>query len=314
MTNRYEDLLGDLGAGRLKLNEPLSRYTVARLGGPADALITVDTQVLLSTVVQLAWERNWPLRILGGGTNILISDRGFRGLVVINNARQIVFGEEGLVTADSGTALIHIARESVRRGLSGLEWAIGIPGTLGGAVVNNAGAHGGDMAAALRSAEVMFPRRPPETWPVAQLAYRYRESALKRSVVPFAVLSGRLQLSPGYDPAALQARADEFTAHRKRTQPPGASLGSMFKNPPGDYAGRLIEAAGLKGTRRGGVVISPVHANFFINAGHGTAHDYLDLIRLARKTVREKSGVELALEIELMGEGFEDQGVLDWLD
>jgi len=304
---RYEEVLGDVAEGRLKLNEPLGRYTVARLGGPADALITVDTVELLTKVVYLAWESNWRMRILGGGANVLISDLGYRGLIVINNAKAVTIQDDGRVIADSGAVLTHLARQTMSRGLSGFEWAISVPGTLGGAIVNNAGAHGGDMAACLVCAEIALPRRPPEDWPVARLNYGYRESALKRHPSPFAVLSGQLQLSPGHDPAELQRHADEFVAHRKRTQPPGASLGSMFKNPPGDYAGRLIEAAGLKGTRIGGVMISPVHANFFINTGGGTASDYLALIRLACATVFKRFGVELSLEVELIGEGFETE-------
>ena len=304
---RYDEVLGETGEGRLKLNEPLSRYTVARLGVPADALITVDSIDLLAKVVSLAWESNWRMRILGGGANVLISDQGYRGLIVINDAKEVTIGDDGSITAASGAILTHVARQTLSRGLSGFEWAISVPGTLGGAIVNNAGAHGGDMAACLVSAEIALPRRPPERWPVARLDYRYRESTLKRHPSPFAVLSGQLQLSPGHDPAELQRHADEFVAHRKRTQPPGASLGSMFKNPPGDYAGRLIEAAGLKGRRFGGVMISPVHANFFVNTGGGTARDYLELIRLARATVLEKFEIPLALEVELLGEGFEEE-------
>jgi UDP-N-acetylmuramate dehydrogenase len=304
MPPRYEQLLRPLAGDRLRLNEPLGRYTVARLGGTADALVIADTSTLFESVARLAWAENWPVRILGGGANVLISDQGFRGLVIINNARQIMFEADGLVTAESGAGLIALARQSIERGLSGLEWAIGIPGSLGGAIVNNAGAHGGDMAGCLAWAEIVLPDKPAERWPVSQLAYAYRESALKHRAEPFAVLAGQLRLAPGHDPGALQARADEFTAHRRRTQPPGASLGSMFKNPPGDYAGRLIEAAGLKGRQIGGVIISPVHANFFVNTGGGTASDYYHLIRLAQETVRKKFGVTLELEIELIGEGF----------
>ncbi len=310
MTTPYEDVLGDIVGERLKLNEPLSRYTVARLGGLADALVTVDSIPLLTRVIYLAWERNWPVRILGGGANVLISDQGYRGLIVVNDSKNITIGADGQVTADSGAGLPHLARQTMAHGLSGFEWAVSVPGTFGGAIVNNAGAHGGDMASSLLNAEIAFPRVPPEVWPVERLSYRYRESALKRSPRPFAVLSGTLTLSPRHDPAALQAHADEFLAYRKRTQPPGASLGSMFKNPPGDYAGRLIEAAGLKGTRVGGVMISPIHANFFINTGGGSARDYVELIRLARRTVLEKLGVELELEIELIGEGLEDRDTI----
>ncbi len=304
----FETTLRPLVGDRLKLNEPLSRYTAARLGGPADALVSVDSVELLADVMRHAWDQQWSVRILGGGANVLISDQGFRGLVVINASKKIRINDDGLITAESGAVMTHIARLTMSKGLAGFEWAVSVPGTLGGGIVNNAGAHGSDMAATLRCAEVIFPGAPVETWPVERLAYGYRSSALKGRQTSFLVLSGQLQLAPGHDPAELQARADEFIAHRKRTQPPGASLGSMFKNPPGDYAGRLIEAAGLKGTQIGGVVISPVHGNFFVNTGNGTASDYLQLIRLAQQTVQDKFGVSLSLEIELLGEGFEDLG------
>lgn len=285
----------------MRLNEPLSRYTVARLGGPADALISVESAEVLENTLRVGWECGIPVRILGGGANVLVSDRGYRGLILVNDAGRITMSDDGRVTAESGTALITLARQTMARGLSGFEWAISVPGTLGGGIVNNAGAHGSDMAASLASTEIVFPGLPVETWPVERLAYNYRESTLKRNVTPFGVLSGTLQLSPGHDPAQLQTRAAEFVARRKRTQPPGASLGSMFKNPPGDFAGRLIEAAGLKGSRVGGVIISPVHANFFVNTGGGTADDYLALIARARDTVHDRFGTHLELEIEIMG-------------
>jgi UDP-N-acetylmuramate dehydrogenase len=294
------EVVGDL----LRLNEPMSRHTVARLGGPADALVIVDSVDLLTSVAQFAWAHGWVMRILGGGANVLVGDGGFRGLVVVNHARQVHYYDGGLIVAESGAVLTHLARETTERGLSGFEWAINVPGTLGGAIVNNAGAHGTNIAATLVSAEVLFPDRPVEAWPVERLNYAYRESALKRSESPFAVLSGQLRLSPGHEVDILRARSEEFNAYRKRTQPPGASLGSIFKNPPGDFAGRLIEAAGLKGTRIGDVVISPIHANFYINLGGGTASDYLKLIRLAQQAVHTKFEVDLELEIELIGEGF----------
>jgi UDP-N-acetylmuramate dehydrogenase len=301
----FEPLVTRYG-DRVKLDEVLARYTVARLGGTADALIVVDSEAMLKDVVQLAWEYQWPTRIIGAGANVLFSDLGYRGLIVINHARQIAIDDDlGRVTAGSGAVLTHITRQSVNSGLSGFEWAVSVPGTLGGAIVNNAGAHGGDIANCLVSAEIAFPQHT-ETWPVARFEYQYRESALKRRSDPFVVLSGSLHLAPGLDPAVLQARAEEWNAQRKRTQPPGASLGSMFKNPPGDYAGRLIEAAGLKGSQIGGVMISPVHANFFVNTGGGTAADYLALIRRARDVVRERLGIELGLEVELIGEGYEN--------
>jgi UDP-N-acetylmuramate dehydrogenase len=170
-------------------------------------------------------------------------------------------------------------------------------------VIYNAGAHGGDMAQSVRWVEVLSLEDRPhvEVWGVTQMRYDYRYSVLKGDRGHYVILGATLILKPGHDPDTLNAKADEFVAHRKRTQPPGASLGSIFKNPPGDYAGRLIEAAGLKGTTSGHVQISPVHANFIVNLGDGTAADYRKLIELARDTVKEKFGVALELEIELIG-------------
>ncbi len=212
------------------------------------------------------------------------------------------------VWAESGANLGLVARQAARHGLSGLEWAAGIPGTIGGAVYGNAGAHGSDMASNLLVAEILHCKELMQTgssnrehWSVEKLDLAYRSSRLKRSPGRDVVLAALLRLQPG-DPAVIRAKMDELVANRRRTQPPGASLGSMFKNPPGDYAGRLIEAAGLKGLTSGGAQISSVHANFFINLGAATAADFADLVRQARQAVLEQFGVELELEIEMLGE------------
>jgi UDP-N-acetylmuramate dehydrogenase len=246
---------------------------------------------------------------LGGGSNLLISDQGVNGLVIANRARQVRFDEQAdppAVWAESGANFGLLARQAAQRGLSGLEWAAGIPGALGGAVYGNAGAHGADMAANLSVAEILHRGEGPaevvrESWPAARLNYAYRSSALKRSPGRAVVLSAVLHLQPS-TPEAVQVKTEEFVAYRKRTQPPGASLGSMFKNPPGDYAGRLIEAAGLKGTRLGEAQISPVHANFFINLGQASAADLRGLLLLAQERVAQQFGVMLDPEIELAGE------------
>jgi UDP-N-acetylmuramate dehydrogenase len=298
--------------GRVQSDAPLDRYTAARLGGRADALLEVETHHELAEAVRLAWLAECPFVVLGGGSNVLVSDQGVRGLVILNRARQVRFDEQAdppTVWAESGANFGLLARQAAQRGLAGLEWAAGIPGTVGGAVVGNAGAHGGDMAGNLLMAEILHPGETgnmeeiqAQIWPVERLAYTYRSSVLKRSAPQRAVvLTALLKLERG-DPQKTQARIDEYTAYRKRTQPPGASMGSMFKNPPGDYAGRLIEAAGLKGVRVGGAQISPLHANFFINQGDATAADVYELIRLAQDKVVSEFGVHLELEIELLGE------------
>ena len=320
---------------RIKLGVPLGRYTSARVGGPADMLITIESVEELVEVVSRLWEMDVPFILLGGGSNVLISDAGVRGLVVHNRAQQVRFNlksDPPTVWVASGAKFGVVARQAAGRGLAGLEWAAGIPGTVGGAVVGNAGAHGGDMAGNLVLAEILHRKvmdgeakngsRPEmrthrEKWPVECWDFSYRSSIIKRDqggrsregssasasfftdlqiIVLSAVL--RLARSTAQD---VQSRINEFLAYRRRTQPPGASMGSMFKNPPGDYAGRLIEAAGLKGTRIGQAGISPLHANFFINYGNATADDIWGLIQMTKRSVAAKFGVILELEIELIG-------------
>ena len=302
-----EKLQASLG-NRLLAEEPLARYTAARLGGPAEWLYFARSSIdELVEVTRAAWEQALPVRVLGGGANVLVSDEGVRGLVIVNHVNEVTFGEwhEGRnVAATAGTRLTVLAHKCQARGLAGMEWAVNVPGTVGGAVVNNAGAHGGDMARVVCDVVVLDADRGPQLYTNADLAYGYRHSALKaRPDRRFLVLLATLALTPD-DPAAIQARMTEYITYRKTTQPPGASLGSIFKNPPGDYAGRLIESAGLKGHQIGGVQVSPVHANFFINTGRASAHDYYALIRHVQQVVAEKTGVQLELEVELVGEGF----------
>ncbi|GBD09216.1 UDP-N-acetylenolpyruvoylglucosamine reductase [Candidatus Thermoflexus japonica] len=286
---------------------PLARFTTSRIGGPADALVMVEDVQALADVVQGAWADGVPVTLLGGGSNVLIADRGVRGLVVLNRARALRFESDGRVWAASGVLLPTLARLCAERGWSGLEWAIGVPGTVGGAVVGNAGAHGGDIASCLESVELLLPEEGIVTWGAGQLALGYRTSRLKTwpAAPRPVVLAARFLLRPE-DPEVILERMAAFNAYRRRTQPGGASIGSMFRNPPGDYAGRLIEAAGLKGARRGGIVISTLHANFFINEGNGTAADVRALMMEVQRCVQERFGVLLEPEIEFVGE-WEDE-------
>jgi UDP-N-acetylmuramate dehydrogenase len=301
--------LKDIENLTFSLNEPIARYTAARLGGPADALaVAHSTDALIQAITwaqieKIAWV------VLGGGANVLVSDEGFRGLVIINHSKNSkIDAATGKVEADSGVTLTPLARRCMAQGLKGLEWAVSVPGTVGGAVVNNAGAHGGDMAGNLLQATLIDfeSNLLPQVWPDEKLTYDYRYSALKGHQRRYLVLGATLQLEPGHDPTELSKIADGFVAYRKKTQPPGASLGSIFKNPPGDYAGRLIEVSGLKGYQIGGVQVSPIHANFMVNLGNGTASDYNALIQHTRQVVYEKTGVQLELEIERVGAGFEE--------
>jgi UDP-N-acetylmuramate dehydrogenase len=334
----------DLNAVRLefgsqfRIDAPLARLTTAQVGGKADGLLVADSVEDLIEMAGFLWDKKVPFFVLGSGSNLLVSDAGVRGVVLLNKARQVKFDQEAdppTVWAASGTNFGVLARQAAAHGLGDLEWAAGIPGTVGGAVVGNAGAHGSDISNHLLLADILHHRtvniprdngskprlmNSRENWSVEQLEYGYRDSSIKRAAEvssPFIsfrpqavqtpeqpiaiVLSAYLRLSRS-TPEAAQARIDEFVAFRRRTQPPGASMGSMFKNPPQDFAGRLIDKAGLKGTRVGGAGISPLHGNFFINYGNATAADIWSLLQNARETVHEKFGIELELEIQLAGE------------
>lgn len=289
---------------RLQQGLPLAPHTSARVGGAADFALTARSAAELAASVLTLWDLGLPFRVLGGGSNVLVSDRGVREVIVLNQARQVRFEGEGAAPrawAESGAALGSLARRAAERGWSGLEWAATVPGTVGGAVVGNAGAHGGDMTGSLLEIEVAQPGVPGETWPAARLQYGYRTSWLKRNPGRAVVLGARFGLEAS-GAEAVKSRVAELVEQRRRTQPPGASMGSMFKNPPGDFAGRLIDQAGLKGARQGGAEISPQHANFFVNRESASAGDVLALIRRARQAVEERSGVRLELEVELVGD------------
>ncbi|NOY98571.1 MAG: UDP-N-acetylmuramate dehydrogenase [Chloroflexi bacterium] len=294
--------LRDAFGDRLQEHVLLAAYTSARIGGPADALIIVHSADELAETVSRLWELDLPCVLLGGGSNVLVSDRGVRGVVVLNRAKAVSFteGETPSVWAESGAVFSNLAHRAAARGLGGLEWAAAIPGTVGGAVYGNAGAFGGDMAGSLVHADLLT-ERGRERWPVEKMGYAYRSSVLKRDALQTVILSAEMRLENG-DPAQIRETIRQFTEKRKASQPPGASMGSMFKNPEGDYAGRLIEAAGLKGKRIGSAEISTVHANFFVNHGETKAADVKALIELAQRTVEEKFGVRLELEIEIIGE------------
>lgn len=307
-TVTHRDLRAAFG-DRLRLDEPLARYTSARVGGPAEFLAVANSAGELAELVRAAWELGIDPLILGGGSNMLVSDAGVKGLVILNRARSVAFhdmpGEAApSVWAESGVNLGALARQAAARGLGGLTWAATVPGTVGGAVYGNAGAHGGDTAGNLILAEILQQDGTVRRWRGAELHFGYRTSRLKRERAlgkRHVLLGAELSLTRGV-PAELQAEIEEYVTHRKRTQPPGASMGSMFKNPPGDYAGRLIEAAGLKGKRLGQAEISSLHANFFVNLGDASAAEVWTLIHLAHAAVKSKFGVDLELEVELVGE------------
>jgi UDP-N-acetylmuramate dehydrogenase len=301
-TETLLDMLQERFGQDVKTEVPLAPFTAARIGGPADVLITVRTAEQLETCVTLLWQEGIEPVVLGGGSNVLIGDNGIRGVTVINRAKavRIQEGDSPSVWTESGTSLSNLANRCALRGLSGLEWAGTVPGTVGGAIYGNAGAFGGDMAGSLEWVYLLT-NSGQERLTAAAMGYGYRTSVLKRQEINGLVLAAELRLEKA-EQHEVSARMAAFGEKRKTTQPPGASMGSMFKNPPDDKAGRLLDEAGLKGRRVGDAEISPVHANFIVNHGHARAEDVRALLETARNAVKAKFGVDLELEIELIGE------------
>jgi UDP-N-acetylmuramate dehydrogenase len=246
------------------------------------------------------------VRVIGGGSNLLVADDGIDGLVVkVVNAQFEV--EKDRVRADAGVNLANMARRLAKQGYGGLEWAANVPGTVGGAVVNNAGAFGGDTASCLLAATIVAADGQKQRLGQNELAYAYRTSVLKRRQLgDVAVVEAELRVGQS-TPAEADGKVKEFNAQRMRSQPRILSAGSVFANPEGDFAGRLIEAAGLKGQRIGEAQISEQHANFIVNPGRATAADVYALMKCAQRVVFERTGVVLRPEIELFGRWAKDE-------
>lgn len=288
-------------------NEPLARHTSWRVGGPARFYLEAQNVAMLQQGLAWAAQRELPVFLLGGGTNVLIRDTGFAGLVIRYQARQWQIntddGVMALLHVDAGAPMAGTARRVAALGWGGLEWAEGLPGTIGGAVFGNAGCYGGDIAAVLESASVLVDGAI-EQWSLDRFAYGYRSSLLKRQSRTGTggaaiVLAARLKLRRA-DPAELAAMMARTAAERKRKTPWGRSCGSVFKNPPADSAGRLIEAAGLKGQRVGNAEISQRHANYIVNLGGASSDDILALIEIAREHVHRRFGIDLELEVQIV--------------
>ena len=283
-----------------KLNEPLKRYTAWKIGGPAEALLEPKSVEELIAAVRIASEHGIPVTVLGGGTNVLVLDGGIRGLTIrLAKSLKKVEVEEYHVVADAGVLYPVLANTTAAKGLTGLEFATGIPGTVGGAVYMNAGAYGSETREVLDWADV-FREGEVVRMANADLGLSYRRSILHENP-GWLVLRGGYTLAPG-DPVELKARIKEFRTQRMGGSPNKPSCGSTFKRPKNDFPGRVIEAAGLKGTRVGQIEVSPVHANYLVNLGGGTAEDALKLIGLVRERVREELGVELETEVRVVGE------------
>jgi UDP-N-acetylmuramate dehydrogenase len=296
-----EHLAAIPGLESIRADAPLAPHVTWRVGGPADLLCTATKVEGLVAAIQAARAQSIPWRVLGRGSNVLVRDGGVEGLVILNRTADLHI-EPPLVTADAGVLLSTLARRTAAAGLAGLEWSAGIPGSVGGAIVSNAGAHGGCVADTLRRVLLLDGQSETDWVEAAALNLAYRHSILREHDS-----SDRIVLRAEYavrteDPAAIRARMDEQRRQRKATQPTSqASAGSVFKNPPGESAARLIDQAGLKGTWRGGARVSPLHANFMVTKEGASAADLLALIALVGERVRAQFGVSLVLEVQPIG-------------
>ena len=290
-------------------NAPLAKLTTMRVGGPADLLVTAHNGFELRALIRFARSRDLPLTLLGRGSNVVISDRGIRGLVVHVRAEGSRI-EGTTYVAEAGVPMARAATESQKAGLSGLEFGLAVPGTVGGAVWANAGAHGSDVRAVLESADVLLADGTEARLPVEDLGLAYRESRFKRNAGDRGpaeiVLAARFALEAA-TPDVIKERLDDIRRWRQAHQPLGIpSAGSTFRNPAeAPSAGELIERAGLKGKEIGGATVSPKHANFVVNDRKGSAGDVRRLVDEVRATIAHTAGIDLVPEIEFLG---------DWAD
>ena len=283
----------------LERDVPLAPLTTLRVGGPADRLVLARNRDELLAALRLARAAGVPWFVLGNGSDLVVADAGIRGLVIRNRARAVRIDGTSL-QADAGSAMAMLVKRCTQEGLTGLEFGISIPGTLGGAVWANAGAHEGEMRQVVSGVEAWDPEGGGKLMLAAEeCGFSYRESRFKHS--PEVVVAASLLLAEG-DPAQIARRVDEHQAQRRATQPlADMNAGSVFRNPAGDHAGRLIEAAGLKGFRIGTASVSTLHANFIVTDRGGRASDVRALGDHVRETVAARFGVTLMYEIEFVG-------------
>ncbi len=283
-------------------DEPLARFTTMRVGGPADLFATVHNAFELRALVRFARTRSLPHLVLGRGSDVVISDRGVRGLVIQDRAEGSHLDGDRY-TAEAGVPMARAATETQKAGLTGLEFGLAIPGSVGGAVWANAGAHESDMAGVLESARVLDGSGVEAVLQASELGLAYRDSRFKHpGEIAEIVLEATFRLATA-DPDVIRERLDEIRRWRQTHQPLGIpSAGSYFRNPGGESAGRLIDEAGLKGTRLGGVVVSEKHANFIVNDQKGTATDVRRLGDLVRAAVAARTGIELVPEVQFIGD------------
>lgn len=292
----FRDIVGDW---RVQMDFPLSRLTTFRIGGPAAYVVTPSSIDELKKVLLVCRENGLKRLVIGKGSNILASDEGFQGVIIrLDSEFQRVRIQNCIVEAESGISLSSLAKKAADKGLSGLEFASGIPGSLGGAIYMNAGAYGGEMKDVLQEVTVIDMLGDLKHLDRSELEMGYRSSILQYK--SWVVVRGILQLEEK-DPAEIKAKMQELTERRNAKQPMDMpSAGSVFKRPEGHFVGTMIEEAGLKGYQVGGAMVSPKHAGFIVNTGDATCRDVTELIRHIQKVIKEQYGVELTPEVRYL--------------
>ncbi|MFC5463438.1 UDP-N-acetylmuramate dehydrogenase [Lederbergia graminis] len=281
-------------------NEPLSKHTFIKTGGICDLFIKPTKMENLQIIVTYAHENKIPLTVLGKGTNVIIRDSGIRGIVVSLELLNELTVEGNIITVGSGANIIDVSRVALDNHLSGLEFACGIPGTVGGALIMNAGAYGGEISEVLTSAKVITQSGEFKTFVEGEFDFSYRNSIFAKENL--IIVEAVFTLKNG-DYEVIKAKMDENTFLRESKQPlEYPSCGSVFKRPPGYFAGKLIQDSNLQGTRIGGAEVSKKHAGFIVNVDNATSSDYIQLIRHVQATVKEKFGVDLETEVKIIGE------------
>ncbi|OAB42696.1 UDP-N-acetylmuramate dehydrogenase [Paenibacillus antarcticus] len=298
---QWTSLLLKTNIGEVHLNEPMTKHTTWRIGGPADAFIVPETREQLQELITLLHHHRIPWIQIGRGSNMLVSDKGIRGVVIkLGSGLEYANFQEETVSAGGGCSFVKLSFLSGRHGLTGLEFAGGIPGSVGGAVYMNAGAHGSDVSRIFKSAEIVLETGELVSYATKEMEFAYRHSVLheRKGIVVEATFG--LEFGERREIAAALA---SYKDRRRRTQPlQMPCAGSVFRNPMGDYAARLIEAAGLKGYRVGGAEISLQHANFIVNTGQATAEDVLTLMHEIQKRIVSENGISLVPEVFIVGE------------
>lgn len=297
----YSGLSNLLSEDSVKENELMKNHTTFKIGGPVDVLVLPQTVDDIRTTINYCHKNKYPLFVFGLGSNIVVRDKGIRGvtLKIGNTLKEIqISGQE--IYAQAGVRLSELARKAEANSLSGLEFAEGIPGSLGGAVFMNAGAYDGEMKDVVWEVEAISPSGEKQIFPAADLGFDYRKSVFQSN--DYVIVAVKMKLKPGVQ-AEIRSKMREYAASRREKQPlEYPSAGSVFRRPPGYYVGPMIENMGLKGYSVGGAQVSEKHAGFIVNTGNASASDVLQLIEIIKKAAREQFGVDLQPEIRVVGE------------